>query len=273
MRVLATAVNLPLLRHLPARSASPIIFYLDPDIKLYATLEEANRRAREHGLVLTPHILGAMPRDGRRVDEFHILAAGIYNLWFIAIGPTANGFIDWWWTRTQRDGDERRMRKRLSEAVVLIRSHRSGTADRPRSRRRPAAGSCNRRSPRTEHTGRMNVANGREVDVHLQRRGREPGPTFARSLPYSGRGYPRRPGSCRALPVWPNRSSSCSLAPSRGGGSGRSFPSGRPAGNGPCVTKFTALTGPEHARRQRKSPRFLGSGGLRLVHIMHPPPT
>jgi glycosyltransferase involved in cell wall biosynthesis len=37
------------------------------------------------------------------VDEFHILAAGVYNLGFIAVGASATPFIDWWWERTQRD--------------------------------------------------------------------------------------------------------------------------------------------------------------------------
>ena len=99
---LATAVKPPLLAHLLSEGLSDVI-YLDPDIKIYGSLEFAAVRAREHGIVLTPHMVGAMPRDDRRVDEFHILAAGVYNLGFIAVGASARPFIDWWWERTQRD--------------------------------------------------------------------------------------------------------------------------------------------------------------------------
>ncbi len=99
---LATAVKPMLLRHLLAAGA-PEIIYLDPDIRLYGSLTEAARLSREHGILLTPHILAPIPRDGRRVDEFHILAAGVYNLGFIGVGAGAAGFLDWWWERTRRD--------------------------------------------------------------------------------------------------------------------------------------------------------------------------
>jgi glycosyltransferase involved in cell wall biosynthesis/2-polyprenyl-3-methyl-5-hydroxy-6-metoxy-1,4-benzoquinol methylase len=99
---LATAVKPPLLRHLLGAGAADVI-YLDPDIKVYGSLEEAARLAGQHGIVITPHMLAPMPRDGRRVDEFHILAAGVYNLGFIAVGRSAAAFIDWWWDRTRRE--------------------------------------------------------------------------------------------------------------------------------------------------------------------------
>jgi 2-polyprenyl-3-methyl-5-hydroxy-6-metoxy-1,4-benzoquinol methylase len=99
---LATAVKPPLLRHLLASGAHEMI-YLDPDIKVHGSLEPIAALARQHGIVLTPHMLGPMPRDGRRVDEFHILAAGVYNLGFIAVGQGAARFLEWWWDRTRRE--------------------------------------------------------------------------------------------------------------------------------------------------------------------------
>jgi glycosyltransferase involved in cell wall biosynthesis/SAM-dependent methyltransferase len=98
---LATAVKPVLLRHL-LRSSTDVI-YLDPDIKIYGSLDEASRLAREHGIVLTPHTMEPIPRDGKWIDDFHILAAGVYNLGFIAVGSTSNAFIDWWWQRTSRE--------------------------------------------------------------------------------------------------------------------------------------------------------------------------
>jgi glycosyltransferase involved in cell wall biosynthesis/2-polyprenyl-3-methyl-5-hydroxy-6-metoxy-1,4-benzoquinol methylase len=98
---LATAVKPPFLRHLLSAGASEVV-YLDPDIKLYSSIEDVSDLARRHGIVLTPHMTSAMPEDGRRVDEFHILAAGVYNLGFLAVSAGANGLIDWWWQKTRR---------------------------------------------------------------------------------------------------------------------------------------------------------------------------
>src|SRR5262249_2673316 len=98
---LATAVKPPFLRHLLSAGASDVV-YLDPDIKLYGSLEHVSDLARRHGIVLTPHMISSTPEDGRRVDDFYILAAGIYNLGFIAVGAGAKEVIDWWWQKTRR---------------------------------------------------------------------------------------------------------------------------------------------------------------------------
>ncbi len=99
---LATAVKPRFLQHLLSTGSTEVI-YLDPDIRIYSPLEEASRLARQHGIVLTPHTMVPYGRDGRWINDFHILAAGVYNLGFIAVGPGSEAFIDWWWERTQRE--------------------------------------------------------------------------------------------------------------------------------------------------------------------------
>jgi glycosyltransferase involved in cell wall biosynthesis len=99
---LATAVKPPLLRHLLRRDRGPIL-YLDPDIRIYESIEELSRLAIEHGIVLTPHVTAPMPRDGWRIDEFQVLGSGIYNLGFIGVGAGSEKFLEWWWTKTQRE--------------------------------------------------------------------------------------------------------------------------------------------------------------------------
>ncbi len=99
---LATAVKPRLLSHLLSGGFAGVI-YLDPDIKIYGSLDEAARLANQHGIVLTPHMLAPLPKDGRHVTDFHILAAGVYNLGFIAVGARAEPFITWWWEKTQRE--------------------------------------------------------------------------------------------------------------------------------------------------------------------------
>ena len=99
---LATAVKPPFLRHLLADNRSDIV-YLDPDIKVFDSLEDVSRLARQHSIVLTPHTMDSLPRDGRKIDLFQILAAGVYNLGFIAVGPGSETFLDWWWEKTRRE--------------------------------------------------------------------------------------------------------------------------------------------------------------------------
>ena len=81
----ATALKPWLLEKLLRRGA-PSVLYLDPDIQVFASLEEISSLAVEHDIVLTPHAVAPMPRDGKMTSETSILASGIYNLGFIAVG-------------------------------------------------------------------------------------------------------------------------------------------------------------------------------------------
>ncbi|QGG96332.1 glycosyltransferase [Actinomarinicola tropica] len=96
---MATAVKPALLRHLLERYGEPVM-YLDPDIVVFDSIEAAHDLARRTPIVLTPHVLSPLPRDGARVRDEDLLVAGQFNLGFIAVGPGAEGFLDWWHERT-----------------------------------------------------------------------------------------------------------------------------------------------------------------------------
>ena len=81
---LATAVKPRLLLRLLEEGRNSVV-YLDPDIRIYDSLEEVGSLAARHRIVLTPHTLQPFPRDGRRVDGLFVLAAGVYNLGFLAV--------------------------------------------------------------------------------------------------------------------------------------------------------------------------------------------
>jgi glycosyltransferase involved in cell wall biosynthesis len=100
---LSTAVKPWLLRHLLARPEVDSIAYLDPDIKVFDSLAEIERRAREHNVVLTPHFTDPLLRDDRKPSEEDILIAGTYNLGFIALGAgeIADQLLDWWSERLE----------------------------------------------------------------------------------------------------------------------------------------------------------------------------
>ncbi len=100
---LSTAVKPWFLKYLLKRSEIDAVAYLDPDIWVANSLQEIDELAREHGIVLTPHFTGALPRDGLRPNEEDILVAGTYNLGFIALGAgeQCEQLLDWWAERLE----------------------------------------------------------------------------------------------------------------------------------------------------------------------------
>jgi glycosyltransferase involved in cell wall biosynthesis len=103
---LSTAVKPWLLRHLLDRDGVDAVTYLDPDIRVEDSLAEVDRRAREHGAVLTPHLTAPLPRDGRKPNEAEIMVAGSFNLGFIGLGADgeiAGPLLEWW---SERLADE-----------------------------------------------------------------------------------------------------------------------------------------------------------------------
>ena len=98
---LATAVKPYLLREL--RAESDVVIYLDPDIQVFAPMPELAVLAAEHQIVLTPHFLRPLPRDGKEPSEAVIMGTGIFNLGFVATGPGAEGFLDFWAERLRHD--------------------------------------------------------------------------------------------------------------------------------------------------------------------------
>jgi glycosyltransferase involved in cell wall biosynthesis len=100
----ATAVKPWLLETLLAEHDGAVV-YLDPDCEVHAPLDDVVAPALDEGMVLTPHLLGPMPRDGKRPNEADILSAGVYNLGFLAVGNAAktSGFLEFWRERLRRD--------------------------------------------------------------------------------------------------------------------------------------------------------------------------
>jgi FkbM family methyltransferase len=98
---LATSVKPYLLREL--RRKSDVAIYIDPDIKFFAPTPEIAELANEQSIVLTPHFLSPLPRDGKEPDEAAIMGAGVFNLGFIAVGPGSEAFLDYWAERLRHD--------------------------------------------------------------------------------------------------------------------------------------------------------------------------
>jgi glycosyltransferase involved in cell wall biosynthesis len=103
---LSTAVKPWLLRHmLRNHDDGSGVAYMDPDIQVVSRMTELEAELREHAVVLTPHVLHGMPRDGRKPSETDILMAGVYNLGFIGLSDRddAHLVLDWWSERLLTD--------------------------------------------------------------------------------------------------------------------------------------------------------------------------
>jgi glycosyltransferase involved in cell wall biosynthesis len=79
------------------------VAYFDPDIEVFASLDDLGELAAQHGIVLTPHTTVPLPRDDLLPSEEMLLRAGIYNLGFIAVGRKGRPFLEWWGERLRRD--------------------------------------------------------------------------------------------------------------------------------------------------------------------------
>ena len=80
-----------------------IAVYLDPDIQIFAPLEELDRLELDADVLLTPHVLDEVPRDDRSPSEADILRSGVYNLGFLALNQAAVPLLHWWQDRTYLD--------------------------------------------------------------------------------------------------------------------------------------------------------------------------
>ncbi len=78
------------------------LIYLDPDIKLYGSIEPVLDLLDQNSIVLTPHLTEPIS-DQARPNEIDMLRVGAYNLGFLALKNSSETqrFLDWWCERLQ----------------------------------------------------------------------------------------------------------------------------------------------------------------------------
>ena len=97
----ATAVKPALLIRL--LETDDVVAYFDPDIQVFAQLNDLFSRAAESGVVLTPHATEPLPTSGHSTGtEDVVLDGGVFNLGFIAVGQRALAALDWWDSKLRR---------------------------------------------------------------------------------------------------------------------------------------------------------------------------
>jgi glycosyltransferase involved in cell wall biosynthesis len=94
---LSTAVKPFFLNWLFRNHGFDKVIYLDPDIRVYASLDGVEDALENFNIVLTPHLTDPL-EDDRQPTELQILRAGAYNLGFIALraDPEVERFLRWW---------------------------------------------------------------------------------------------------------------------------------------------------------------------------------
>jgi hypothetical protein len=96
---LCTAVKGPILAKIMKETDAQKVFYFDPDIAVFNSLQPLANMLDEHSILLTPHQLE--PNDGATAildNEICSLRLGTYNLGFVGVRRDSQGlaFADWW---------------------------------------------------------------------------------------------------------------------------------------------------------------------------------
>ena len=98
----ATAIKPKFLEFLLSDNTSSAI-YLDPDIQVFSHLGSIDAELSNTSVVLTPHCLFPIPRDGMETSEKTLRHAGIFNLGFVGVSQNGKEFLSWWHERLQTE--------------------------------------------------------------------------------------------------------------------------------------------------------------------------
>jgi glycosyltransferase involved in cell wall biosynthesis len=95
-----TAIKPFVFSYLMAQRGFTSAVYLDPDIAVFAPLDEVFNALRRHSLVLTPHMMKPL-QDGKQPSDHTILKSGVYNLGFLALkqDEDTENLVQWWCDR------------------------------------------------------------------------------------------------------------------------------------------------------------------------------
>jgi glycosyltransferase involved in cell wall biosynthesis len=77
--------------------------YIDSDVMVFGSMDPLERLAAEHQVVLTPHTIHPMPRDGLQPDETIINRAGTFNAGCITVSHQGRPVLEWLQERLRRD--------------------------------------------------------------------------------------------------------------------------------------------------------------------------
>ena len=100
---LSTALKPFVLDQLLAGAGVRAAVYLDSDVLVLAPFDDARQQLERDDVLLTPHLLQPMPRDGLWPAEIDFLRCGSFNAGFVGVrkGEASGRFLPWWKERLE----------------------------------------------------------------------------------------------------------------------------------------------------------------------------
>lgn len=101
---LNTAIKPFVFEHLAKQGRHDHLFYFDPDIRVFDSLQAMDAMLDRCEILLTPHLTGQLD-DGKHPNELAILQSGTYNLGYLGLrnSPEALKLMRWWQSKMLRD--------------------------------------------------------------------------------------------------------------------------------------------------------------------------
>lgn len=99
---LIAAIKPWVFRHLLQRGADAVL-YLDSDFVVFDSLSSLGEAAHESGVVVVPHVITPMPRDGHMPDETLLLGVGTFNAGMFGVGAGGGAFLEFLMERLRRE--------------------------------------------------------------------------------------------------------------------------------------------------------------------------
>jgi hypothetical protein len=105
-----------------------MVLYIDSDFMIFETLSDLAGDGGD-GVVLVPHVLTPVPRDGMQPDETTLLGSGMFNAGMFGVGNQHGGFVEFLMERLRRECifDPKQMRfneQRWLDFVPAVFPHR-----------------------------------------------------------------------------------------------------------------------------------------------------
>jgi len=105
-----------------------MVLYIDSDFMIFENLNNLAGNG-DDGVVLVPHVLSPVPRDGMQPDETTLLGSGMFNAGMFGVGTQHGGFVEFLMERLRRECifDAKKMRfneQRWLDFVPALFPHR-----------------------------------------------------------------------------------------------------------------------------------------------------
>jgi len=83
-------------------TAADVGVYVDSDVEFFSRIDDLIGLAWSRSILLTPQMNEPTPGDGLFPHEKDLLGCGVFNGGFLAVGPRATRFLEWWERQLRR---------------------------------------------------------------------------------------------------------------------------------------------------------------------------